>query len=152
MIDPWLIAMSRPCKHCGSEDVGEIRPSGGQDCVYCCVCGKHSYNASGFETGRKKRTLATRKGITPSTRARILDRHDHACISCGKRPPEVRLELDHIISRKLAAEHDLLDELIDSEWNLAPRCAECNSGARLLSAAPVRLMYRCLMMSREAGP
>lgn len=151
MTTSQVIVMSRPCKYCGSEGDGEIRPSGGQDCVYCCVCGQHSYNASRLETGRKKRTLATREGITPSTRARILDRHHHTCIACGKRPPEVRLELEHIISRKLADEHGVLDELIDSEWNLAPMCPECNSGHRWLPATPVQLMYRCLMMSRKAA-
>jgi 5-methylcytosine-specific restriction endonuclease McrA len=137
-----------PCA-CGST-TGVIRTVGLQDTVRC-ACGKFQYNAPRTETGRKQRTLASREGITPSMRARILDRHDHACIACGKRPPEVRLELEHMISREVAAEFDLLDDLIDSEWNLAPMCAECNSGHRWLKRPAVRLMYRCLMMAQRAA-
>lgn len=136
---------------CGGE-IGLVDERGGQDCVFCASCNRWQYNAPRVETGRKVRTLASREGITPSMRARILDRHDHACIGCGKRPPEVRLELEHIISRELAAEHDMLDDLIDSEWNLAPMCPECNSGHRWLGRAQVRLMYRCLQMAQRTAP
>lgn len=135
---------------CGST-TGVIRTQGLQDCVYCAGCHRYQYNAPRTETGRKPRTLATREGITPSMRARILDRHDHACIACGKRPPEVRLEMEHIISREVADDFGLLDELIDSEWNMAPMCAECNSGHRWLKRPAVRLMYRCLMMAQRAA-
>jgi 5-methylcytosine-specific restriction endonuclease McrA len=120
--------------------------------LYCQNCDKWQKWISRLEAGRKPRTLSTREGVTPSQRARILDRHDHACIGCGKRPPEVRLELEHIISRELAAEHGMLDDLIDSEWNLAPMCPECNSGHRWLHRASVRLMYRCLQLAQRSAP
>lgn len=82
-------------------------------------------------------------------RARIFERHGYACIACGRRSPAVVLTLEHIISRELAAEHDMLDDLIDSEWNLAPLCEEDNSGTRWLGRTQVQLMYRALWMSRE---
>lgn len=142
--------MREPCRTCGTSD-GHITERGKQDVVRCARCNRYAYCAPRIETGKKKRTLSTREGITPSQRARILATHDHSCISCGKRPPEVRLELDHIISRELAAEHGCLDELIDSEHNLAPRCEECNSGNRWLPAPSVRLMYRTLMMKQRVA-
>lgn len=100
-----------------------------------------------LETGRVKRTLATRPGITPSQRARILEKFGHACIGCGGRPPRVELTLEHIISREIAAKYGMLDAPIDSEWNLAPMCPECNSGHRHLSRPSVELMYRAIQMS-----
>lgn len=43
----------------------------------------------------------------------------------------------------------MLDALIDSEWNLAPMCRECNSGKRVLGEPSVRLMYRVLLMKAQ---
>lgn len=133
---------------CGST-TGMIRERNGQDCVYCDGCSKWLYNAPRTETGRAVRTLASRPAITPSQRAHVMASHDYACVGCGRRAPEVRLELDHIISRELADAYGLLDALIDSHWNLAPMCAECNSGKRWVSEPQVRLMYRCLMMKAQ---
>jgi hypothetical protein len=139
------------CKHCGGSD-GRIETRGGQDCVYCKGCDRYQYNAPRLETGRAERTLATRPGITPAQRARILDKFEHACISCGGRPPRVELTLEHIISRELADEHGMLDALIVGEFNLAPMCPECNSGHRRLPRPAVELMYRCLQMSALPKP
>lgn len=130
---------------CGGTS-GHIITRGGQDCVYCDNCARYQYNAPRVETGRAKRTLQTRPGITPAQRARVLTAHDHACIGCGGRPPTVELTLEHIISREMADHYGMLDPLIDSEWNLAPMCHECNSGHRWVREPQVRLMYRCLMM------
>ena len=143
------ITMRAACG-CGS-DSGSITERSGQDCVYCTGCGQWKYNAPRTETGRKKRSLASREGITPATRARILTRHDHTCIACGARPPDVHLTLEHIISREMADHHGMLDDLIDSEWNLAPMCEECNSGHRWIGHPQIRLMYRCLWMSRHVA-
>lgn len=140
--------LREPCGACGS-DIGVIREKNGQDCVYCATCDRWQYNAPRLETGRAERKLSTRPTITPSMKARVLAAHDHACIACGGRAPQVRLELDHILSRELAAAHNLLDALIDSEWNLAPMCAECNSGKRWVAEPMVRLMYRTLMMKAQ---
>jgi hypothetical protein len=139
-----MIGLRDQCRCGGTE--GRIMPKNGQDCVYCTACGKWQYNAPRLETGRAVRTLTTRPGITPGQRARVLAVHDHACIGCGKRPPEVRLELEHLIAREDAARHDMLDEVIDSEFNLAPMCPECNSGYRPLGSVSIRLLYRALLM------
>jgi len=138
------IPLRAPCPCGGTE--GTIAPRGNQDCLYCDTCGKFQYNAPRVETGRAVRSLSTRPGITPSQRARILAAHDNACIGCGKRPPEVSLDLGHLISREDAAHHDMLDEIIDGEFNLAPMCPECNSGYRTLGSVSIRLLYRALLM------
>lgn len=130
---------------CGCE-TGYIVEKGAQDVARCAQCDRYQYCAPRFETGKATRTLASRPGLTPSQRARVLDAHDHACIGCGRRPPAVTLDLDHLISREDAERHGFLDDLIDSEWNLAPMCAECNSGKRALGSASIRLMYRCLLI------
>jgi len=140
-----VIPLRATCS-CGGE-TGKITERSGQDCVYCADCHRWQYNAPRVETGRKQRSLASREGITPSTRARIFARHDHACISCGARPPDIFLTLEHLISREMADKHGFLDELIDSEWNLAPMCEECNSGHRWINEAPIRLLYRCIQIA-----
>lgn len=144
------IPLRQTCE-CGGT-TGHIITKAGQDCVYCDQCNRWHFNAPKTETGRAVRTLATRPTIKPSERARVLAAHDHACVGCGKRPPEVRLELDHIIPREVADAYGMLDALIDSHWNLAPLCAECNSGKRWVSEPSVRLMYRCLMMKAQPRP
>jgi len=150
-VNPSAHPLRSPCKRCEGE-VGHISIRGVHDCLFCAACGLYQYNASRLETGRAVRTLATRPGITPSQRARIMTAHDHAYISCDDRPPQVELTLEHIISRELADHHGMLDALIDSEWNLAPMCPECNSGHRWISKPQVRLMYRCLMMKATPRP
>jgi hypothetical protein len=144
---PGPYQATRPCKSCGGHDAW-IETKNGQDMVSCLTCADRPwiYNAPKAETGRKARTLSSREGITPSQKARILAAHDHCCIACGHRPPEVQLDLEHIIAREVAYAYGCLDWLIDSEWNLAPMCAECNSGKRWVSEPQVRLMYRVLMM------
>jgi len=128
---------------------GFIAENNGQDVVRCSACNRYQYNAPRVETGRKVRTLASREGVPVGQRSRILDAHDHCCIACGRRPPDIRLELDHIIPRDVAAKFDILDDLIDSPANLAPLCAECNSGRRLTDGPSVRLMYRCLLIQAK---
>lgn len=141
MSDDTAHGLRSPCK-CGSW-YGRIDTRGGQDCVFCAECGGWQYNAPRLETGRDVRSLSTRPGITPSQRFRVLDAHGHQCVSCGATGS---LQLDHLISRDDAERAGCLDELIDSEWNLAPMCPECNSGKRSLGTASIRLMYRCLLI------
>lgn len=143
MSDPTLTL--RAACPCGGT-TGRIVTRSGQDVVYCNDCDRYQYNAPRLETGRAQRSLASRPGITVSQRARVLAVHDYACVSCGRRPPDIELQLAHIISREIAAKYEMLDALIDSEWNLAPMCAECNSGDAFVSEPSVRLMYRVLMI------
>ena len=144
------LTLRETCGWCGCS-TGHIITKGMQDVVYCDNCDRYQYNAPRLETGRAQRSLTTRPGVPPSMRARIFDRFGHACIDCGGRPPEVRLELDHVIPRELAAEHGMLDELIDSEWNLAPACAECNSGRRTITGPQLQLLYRCILLSQRSN-
>lgn len=137
-----------PCS-CGGA-TGTINTRSGQDCVYCNDCRRWQYNAPRTETGREVRSLASRPDIKPSLRAAILAEHDHACVSCGRHAPDVVLELDHLISREDAERNGFLDDpIIDSRWNLAPMCQECNSGKRMLGSVGVRLMYRLLQIKAE---
>jgi 5-methylcytosine-specific restriction endonuclease McrA len=138
--------LRKPCRQCGGSD-GHIETKSGQDCVYCIACGLWEHNAPRLETGRALRTLSTRPGLTVSQRARVFDAHDHRCIACGRSAGDgVTLDLGHLISRDDAEAHGFLDEIIDSEWNLAPMCAECNSGQRPLGSIGIRLMYRTLLI------
>lgn len=117
-----------PCKSCGSTQ-GYLKRVGLQDTVYC-ENHTYQYNAPRTETGLKPVSLTDRNGLTPGQRNRVLSAYGHACFMCGARPPDVTLHIDHIIPRKAAHEAGLLDDLIDSEDNLAPLCSTCNSGKR----------------------
>lgn len=143
------ITLRSPCQCDGT--IGVVRQVGNQDTVRCVDCDRFQYNAPRSETGRKQRSLSTREGITPSQRAAVLKAFGHACVYCGKRPPEVRLELDHMIPRDVAERHGMLDALIDSTHNLAPACPECNSGRRNIpfSASTVAIIYRCLVLKAK---
>lgn len=147
MSDTITLTLTEPCQ-CGGIS-GYITPTGTQDVLRCCTCDKYQKNISRADSGRRRRTLSTREGITPSQRARVLSTHGNACIYCGKRPPEVRPELEHMVPRDLAAKYGLLDDLIDSLHNLAPACPECNSGKRHVAytARSVAMMVRSLRMA-----
>lgn len=111
-----------------------------------CQCGAWVYNAPRTETGRAVYSLASRPDITPSQRSRVLAAHDYRCVGCGRDSFDVVLHLGHLISLKDAEEHGFIDDpVVHSEWNLAPMCAECNSGLGPTSVG-VRLMYRLLLI------
>lgn len=61
---------------------------------------------------------------SPSPRVRfvVLQRDGFACRYCGRRPPEVALELDHVIS--------VADGGTDVVENLVAACSDCNLGKR----------------------
>ena len=105
---------------------------GMQDVVRCSNCDRHCYNAPRTELGLKPVTLASRPDIKPSRRFRILDAHGHACVSCHR--TDVDLQIDHLISREAADRLGFLDELIDSDLNLAP----CAPSATAASECPGR--------------
>jgi 5-methylcytosine-specific restriction endonuclease McrA len=124
---------------------------GGQDVAYCSSCGQYAgYNASKEETGREARSLRSRSSIAPSRRFRILAIHDHRCVSCGK--AGIELQLDHLVSRQDAERLGFLDQLIESDWNLVPMCAECNSGKRQLNDQSLALVYRTLLIKATPKP
>lgn len=136
--------LRRDCRKCGHR-YGIITTKSGQDVVNCEVCGTYDHCAPKVDTGREPRTLRSRPDISPSRRWRILDIHGHACVACHR--TGVELQLAHLISRDDADRHGFLDEIIDSDLNLAPMCAECNSGQRPMGSVGIRLLYRCLVIA-----
>lgn len=135
-----------PCP-CGSAE-GYITEAGYQDVVRCRRCDRYQYNAPRLETGKATRTVSSRPGLTPAQRWRILERYGHACVGCGRRPPEVELHIDHLIPRAVADEFGFLDAVIDSDVNLGPLCPECNLGKGTRPVS-IQLLYRLLLIRRE---
>lgn len=68
-----------------------------------------------------------RTPINKKLRFEILKRDNFTCQYCGKQPPDVILEIDHILPVKEGGDNSI--------ENLITSCKECNSGkrARLLS-------------------
>jgi len=68
----------------------------------------------------KIKTYTPREGITLSKRYEVLLRDNFICVYCGKRPPEVKLEVDHKIPKCKGG--------VDEIENLVTSCFECNRG------------------------
>ena len=60
--------------------------------------------------------------IRPRDRFLTFRRDNFTCQYCGKTPPEVKLECDHIVARAKGGSDDL--------GNLITSCRECNIGKR----------------------
>jgi hypothetical protein len=58
--------------------------------------------------------------INPKLRFEIFKKHNFTCQYCGRKTPEIVLELDHIIPRSKGG--------TDNEDNLTTSCWECNRG------------------------
>ncbi len=69
-------------------------------------------------------------------RFEIFKRDGFRCVYCGKQPPEVTLELDHILAKARGGK--------DEYDNYCTSCFDCNRGKsdRLLSALPPNAMDR----------
>jgi hypothetical protein len=65
-----------------------------------------------------------RKALSKSRRFAILKRDYFTCRYCGRTPPEVRLEVDHLLSVKLGGG--------DDDANLVAACHDCNNGKSAL--------------------
>ncbi|MDM3849949.1 MAG: HNH endonuclease [Aphanizomenon gracile PMC627.10] len=55
-----------------------------------------------------------------SVRFAVLQRDNHQCVSCGKSPPVVTLEVDHVIPFSKGGNNDIN--------NLQTLCFKCNRG------------------------
>jgi HNH endonuclease len=64
--------------------------------------------------------MATRKKISNSVRFEVFKRDSFCCTYCGKKAPDVLLEVDHIEPVSKGGTNDML--------NLITSCKECNSG------------------------
>lgn len=71
-------------------------------------CGKYYRNTE----GRISKSL--------KKRFKILYDHRFACVYCGRRPPQVELQLEHLQPRNKGG--------TDMEDNLVPACKDCNLG------------------------
>lgn len=58
--------------------------------------------------------------MRPSVRFDVFKRDDFACVYCGRRPPAVTLEVDHLIPRAEGGDDDY--------ENLVTSCWDCNRG------------------------
>jgi 5-methylcytosine-specific restriction endonuclease McrA len=58
--------------------------------------------------------------VNKRLRFAVLERDDFTCQYCGRRPPEVRLEVDHLEPRARGGK--------DGLWNLVTACWDCNRG------------------------
>lgn len=58
--------------------------------------------------------------LTLKKRWRILKKYNFCCYYCGRKPPEVELQLEHKQSKK--------NKGLDIDENLVPACKECNFG------------------------
>lgn len=71
-----------------------------------------------------------RKGLSKKTRFDVFKRDGFKCQYCGRTPPQIILQVDHIIAVASGGG--------DDDTNLLTSCEDCNSGkgARDLSQAP----------------
>jgi len=75
---------------------------------------------SEVSSGKRKKTSKVRSTLSPKVRWQVLARDAFTCHYCGRRPPEVPLEVDHKIA--------LADGGTDELENLISACTECNRG------------------------
>lgn len=76
-----------------------------------------------------------RKSLSVSVRFRIFHRDGFTCQYCGRKPPDVILEVDHIRPVANGGAND--------EMNLVTSCADCNrgKGATNLECVPTSLQH-----------
>lgn len=72
--------------------------------------------------------------VGKAVRFRVFHRYRFTCQYCGKTPPDVVLEIDHVIPRAEGGD--------DDETNLVPACFDCNRGksAKLLERVPAQIV------------
>jgi len=78
--------------------------------------------------------MAKRTSLSKATRFEVFKRDKFTCQYCGRTPPQVMLQVDHIVAVARGGRSEIL--------NLITSCAECNlgKGARDLSSAPPSLV------------
>jgi len=82
-------------------------------------CREYSVHIN-FAVGKLPKGASSRKGLSPQIRWQVLARDSFTCAYCGRRPPDVVLEVDHRISVKDGGSNDL--------DNLVTACSVCNGG------------------------
>lgn len=64
--------------------------------------------------------MANRKTISKRTRFSVFDRDGFTCVYCGRQPPVVVLQIEHVIPVSKGGTND--------EGNLRTACVDCNLG------------------------
>ncbi|MCX6748444.1 MAG: HNH endonuclease, partial [Candidatus Pacearchaeota archaeon] len=73
----------------------------------------------------------------------ILEKYNFSCAYCGRRPPEVALELDHVFPKSKGG--------TNGSSNRVPACWECNHGKRdkILSEESTKLIKQVIESKDE---
>lgn len=79
-----------------------------------------SHHRARWRLGKQLKSKLPRPPISPKLRFKILRRDKFVCQYCGRRPPDVALEIDHIVSVYDGGKND--------EHNLITACHDCNIG------------------------
>ena len=66
------------------------------------------------------RSTRSRRSLPASVRFKVLRRDGFTCVYCGRKPPEVRLQVDHVKPRSKGGS--------DALQNLRAACVDCNLG------------------------
>ena len=84
-----------------------------------------------------------RKPISTRARFEIFKRDGFVCQYCGRHPPEVVLEVDHVKAVSRGGQNE--------DYNLLTSCFDCNRGkaAGTLVAAPVDLGERAALLKEK---
>ncbi len=93
------------------------------DSRWCWITPRHytecrEYSIHG--TFAKGKSSAQRKGLPDQLRWQVIARDAFTCCYCGRKPPEVTLQVDHRVSVRDGGTDDL--------DNLVTACRECNGG------------------------
>jgi len=82
-------------------------------------CREYSIFAE-MSSGKKTKVKTYRLGLSPKVRWQVIARDSFTCQYCGRRPPDVCLEVDHKISVAKGGTNEI--------ENLITACSECNGG------------------------
>lgn len=69
---------------------------------------------------RREKPARTRRGVSSKLRFFVLQRDGFACRYCGRKAPDVELQVDHVHPVSAGGESDVS--------NLVTACVECNAG------------------------
>jgi hypothetical protein len=142
-----IVALRQGCACGGAE--GEVRPTNGQNCVYCVNCQRYAgYNASKTETGEKPRSVSGDRNVKPKQAYRIRERATGRCELCGTQ--DGILVVDHILSVADGEAAGLSALEINHDENLCLLCESCNAGKGRLSMSP--RLYIALLKRRTSCP
>ncbi len=87
--------------------------------------------------------MATRKGIGNAKRFRIFERDGFRCQYCGRTPPAVILQIDHVLPVSKGGQNN--------EENLWTSCLACNAGKRDRVIEPRAVPRDYASMSEDAA-